>query len=76
MIFRRQLFKCEVGHVTRIPVGNKIWFQLPTTCECGRPFVASRGVWVREAAVLRFLKIHNAPRTDSFGEADGCREDS
>lgn len=68
MIFRRQLFKCESGHVTRIAVGNKIWFQLPKTCECGKPFVATRGVWVRESAVIRFFRRHNAAALADSGE--------
>jgi hypothetical protein len=78
-IFRRLIFKCECGHITQVAVGNRIWFQLPTTCECGKPFVAWRGVWVRWDAVIRFFRIHNAEASGReanrpFAEPDGCKD--
>lgn len=39
-------WKCDNGHEWVSAHGDKIWFQMPTTCrECGQQATAHRGEW-------------------------------
>ena len=39
-------WKCENGHEWVSMHGDRIWFQMPTTCkECGQQATAHRGEW-------------------------------